>query len=178
MTWPLAETWPRMVFLDSGYDLTRLAWLLRVLPLEICGRLRTDRVMYLPAPPREPASPGRAVARPGTEPRSGSPTPPPGRDPAVTTRTGTATASNRGGLAPAAPEADAPTGLGTPRRRAPRRRGHPHPPGRGAAARAARPGPGLTAMVLLRRHHRRRGRPGLAGVPPPFRSRAHVPRWA
>ncbi len=28
---------------DSGYDLTRLAWLLRDLPVEVAGRLRSDR---------------------------------------------------------------------------------------------------------------------------------------
>jgi hypothetical protein len=44
---------------DSGYDLTRLAWLLAGLPVEVMGRLRSDRVMYLPAPPREPGANGR-----------------------------------------------------------------------------------------------------------------------
>jgi DDE superfamily endonuclease len=44
---------------DSGYDLTRLAWLLRDLPVEVAGRLRSDRVMYFPAPPREPGTNGR-----------------------------------------------------------------------------------------------------------------------
>ena len=44
---------------DSGYDLTRLAWLLRDLPAEVTGRLRSDRVMYFPAPPREPGANGR-----------------------------------------------------------------------------------------------------------------------
>ena len=53
---------------DSGYDLTRLAWLLAGLPVEVMGRLRSDRVMYFPAPPREPGANGRP---PGTGPRSG-----------------------------------------------------------------------------------------------------------
>jgi hypothetical protein len=44
---------------DSGYDLTRLAWLLRDLPVEVLGRLRSDRVMYFPAPAREPGANGR-----------------------------------------------------------------------------------------------------------------------
>jgi DDE superfamily endonuclease len=48
---------------DCGYDLTRLAWLLRDLPVEVAGRLRGDRVMHFPAPP------GPAGARPGTGPR-------------------------------------------------------------------------------------------------------------
>ena len=61
---------------DSGYDLTRLAWLLAGLPVEVMGRLRSDRVMYFPAPPREPGANGRPVrhgaalrlADPGTWP--------------------------------------------------------------------------------------------------------------
>ena len=39
-----------LVVFDAGYDLTRLAWLLRDLPAEILGRLRSDRVMHFPAP--------------------------------------------------------------------------------------------------------------------------------
>ena len=50
-----------LVIFDSGYDLTRLAWLLRDLPVEVLGRLRSDRVMYFPAPPR----PAGANGRPG-----------------------------------------------------------------------------------------------------------------
>ena len=59
-----------VVVFDSGYDLTRLAWLLRDLPVEVMGGLRSDRVMYFPAPPRpgrreRPPVParGRAQAR-------------------------------------------------------------------------------------------------------------------
>src|SRR5229473_7571018 len=48
-----------LVIFDSGYDLTRLAWLLKDLPVEIMGRLRSDRVMYLPAPARPPGTNGR-----------------------------------------------------------------------------------------------------------------------
>jgi hypothetical protein len=72
---------------DSGYDLTRLAWLLRDLPVEVTGRLRSDRVMYFPAPQRVPGANGRPsrhgaalkLADPGTWPA-----------PAVTTVTETA----------------------------------------------------------------------------------------
>ena len=46
------------------YDLTRLAWLLRDLPVEVLGRLRSDRVMYFPAPPRLPGTNGRPRVRP------------------------------------------------------------------------------------------------------------------
>jgi hypothetical protein len=48
-----------VVVFDAGYDLTRLAWLLRDLPVEVLGRLRSDRVMYFPAPPRLPGTNGR-----------------------------------------------------------------------------------------------------------------------
>lgn len=47
-----------LVVFDAGYDLTRLAWLLRDLPVEVAGRLRGDRVMYFPAIPR-PGANGR-----------------------------------------------------------------------------------------------------------------------
>ena len=47
-----------MIF-DAGYDVTRLAWLLADLPVELLGRLRSDRVMWLPAPPRQPGTNGR-----------------------------------------------------------------------------------------------------------------------
>ncbi len=50
-----------LVVFDAGYDLTRLAWLLRDLPVEVPGRLRSDRVMYFPAPPRQPGTSGRPI---------------------------------------------------------------------------------------------------------------------
>jgi hypothetical protein len=50
-----------LVVFDAGYDLTRLAWLLRDLPVEVLGRLRSDRVMYFPAPARGPGTNGRPV---------------------------------------------------------------------------------------------------------------------
>jgi DDE superfamily endonuclease len=56
-----------LVVLDAGYDLTRLAWLLRDLPVEVAGRLRSDRVMHFPAPPR----PARPAATGGRRPRHG-----------------------------------------------------------------------------------------------------------
>ena len=57
-----------LVVFDAGYDLTRLAWLLRDLPVEVPGRLRSDRVMYFPAPPRLPGTNGRPLRPPGTAP--------------------------------------------------------------------------------------------------------------
>ena len=50
-----------IVVLDSGYDLTRLAWLLDGLPVDVTGRLRSDRVMYFPVPPRVPGTNGRPL---------------------------------------------------------------------------------------------------------------------
>src|SRR5438105_405037 len=40
-------------------SLAGLAWLLADLPVELLGRLRSDRVMWLPAPPRRPGTHGR-----------------------------------------------------------------------------------------------------------------------
>ena len=48
-----------LVVFDAGYDVTRLAWLLADLPVSVLGRLRSDRVMQLPAPPRRPGTTGR-----------------------------------------------------------------------------------------------------------------------
>ncbi len=46
-----------LVVFDAGYDVTRLAWLLVDLPVELVGRLRADRVFRLPAPPWQPGTP-------------------------------------------------------------------------------------------------------------------------
>jgi DDE superfamily endonuclease len=54
-----------LVVFDACYDLTRLAWLLRDLPVEVAGRLRSDRVMRFPAPSR----PARSAATGGRRPR-------------------------------------------------------------------------------------------------------------
>jgi DDE superfamily endonuclease len=48
-----------IVALDAGYDVIRLAWLLADLPLVLCARLRSNRVMYGPPPPRPPGMGGR-----------------------------------------------------------------------------------------------------------------------
>ncbi|MFI6951541.1 NF041680 family putative transposase [Streptomyces sp. NPDC050422] len=45
-----------LVVLDSGYDATRLAWLLADLPIELVARIRSDRVYY--------DDPGEPVYRP------------------------------------------------------------------------------------------------------------------
>ena len=79
-----------IVVFDSGYDLTRLAWLLAGLPVDVTGRLRSDRVMHCPAPPlpARPASTGGRRPRHGHKLAFGEPTTWP--DPAVTTVTDTA----------------------------------------------------------------------------------------
>jgi hypothetical protein len=81
-----------LVVFDAGYDVTRLSWLLADLPVELLGRLRSDRVMQLPAPPRQPGTKGRprkhgcglALADPATWPA------PPITTSTVTARYGTA----------------------------------------------------------------------------------------
>ena len=55
-----------LVVFDAGYDVTRLAFLLADLPVELLGRLRSDRVLYFPALPRAPGANGRP-SRPGPE---------------------------------------------------------------------------------------------------------------
>jgi hypothetical protein len=65
-----------LVIFDAGYDVTRLAYLLAALPVQVLGRLRSDWVMQLPAPPRQPHTMGRprkhggelALADPATWP--------------------------------------------------------------------------------------------------------------
>lgn len=54
-----------LVVFDAGYDLARLAFLLVDLPVEILGRLRSDRVLRLPAPPRLSGKIGRPLKHGG-----------------------------------------------------------------------------------------------------------------
>jgi hypothetical protein len=83
-----------LVVFDAGYDVTRLAYLLADLPAELLGRLRPDRVLYFPAPPRAAGAAGRPsrhgrelkLAEPGTWPE------PPVTTVTQTTRYGTAAA--------------------------------------------------------------------------------------
>jgi hypothetical protein len=48
-----------MIVCDAGYDVTRLAFVLADLPVEIVGRIRGDRVLRLPISPRLPGTNGR-----------------------------------------------------------------------------------------------------------------------
>jgi hypothetical protein len=75
-----------LVVCDAGYDVTRLAWLLADLPVELCGRLRSDRLFRLPVPPRPAKADGRPP-RHGPEFRLADPTSWP--EPTVTTSTDT-----------------------------------------------------------------------------------------
>lgn len=51
-----ADIW---IVMDAGYDVTRLAFVLADLPVQLVGRIRSDRVMLRPAPPRPPGTIGR-----------------------------------------------------------------------------------------------------------------------
>ena len=50
---------PILVIFDAGYDPMRLAYRLADLPVEVLGRLRSDRVLHFPVPPRQPGTQGR-----------------------------------------------------------------------------------------------------------------------
>jgi hypothetical protein len=83
-----------LVVFDAGYDVTRLAFLLADLPIDLLGRVRSDRVFRFPAPPRTPGTTGRppkhgpefALSEPATHPG------PAVRTSTETTRYGTAVA--------------------------------------------------------------------------------------
>ena len=73
-----------LIVFDAGYDVTRLAHLLADLPVELLGRLRSDRVFCSTPPPRGPRP--RPPAKHGpefalAEPR---PNPSPTRSPSLT----------------------------------------------------------------------------------------------
>lgn len=74
-----------LVVFDAGYEIARLGYLLADLPVQVLGRLRSDRVLYFPAPPRQPG-PGRP-SRHGKEFKLADEASWPG--PAVTTTTQT-----------------------------------------------------------------------------------------
>ena len=50
-----------LIVMDSGYDVTRLAFVLADLPVEVLGRIRSDRVLRQPKPPRLPGAIGRPL---------------------------------------------------------------------------------------------------------------------
>jgi hypothetical protein len=55
-----------LIVMDSGYDVMRLAFVLADLPIEVTGRLRSDRVLLRPAPPHRPGTNGRPRKHGGT----------------------------------------------------------------------------------------------------------------
>jgi hypothetical protein len=65
-----------LIVTDAGYDISRLAYVLADLPVELLGRIRSDRVLRGPKPPRAPGTSGRpprhgpefALNRPATWP--------------------------------------------------------------------------------------------------------------
>jgi hypothetical protein len=83
-----------LIVFDAGYEPARLAWLLNDLPVQLLGRLRSDRVLHQPPPPRRPGR-GRPP-RHGAEfklPEPGTWPPPAVATVTETTRYGTAAAS-------------------------------------------------------------------------------------
>jgi hypothetical protein len=48
-----------LIVADAGYDVTRLAFVLADLPVHLLGRIRADRVLRLPKPPRASGTTGR-----------------------------------------------------------------------------------------------------------------------
>ena len=52
-----------LVVFDAGYDTARLADQLPNLPVDLLGRIRSDRVLRLPARPRQPGEIGRPAKR-------------------------------------------------------------------------------------------------------------------
>ena len=61
-----------IIVMDAGYDVTRLAYLLADLPVVVCARLRSSRVFYAPAPPRDPSVPGRVPRHTGAAVKCGA----------------------------------------------------------------------------------------------------------
>lgn len=55
-----------LIVLDAGYDVPRIAFLLKELPVQVLGRMRSDRVLRRPAPPWIAGTTGRPL-RHGSE---------------------------------------------------------------------------------------------------------------
>ncbi|MGW4983276.1 transposase [Streptomyces mirabilis] len=60
--WQIGDP-PVLVVVDAGYDVTRLAFLLADLPVELLGRMRSDRVLYFPPAPQPAGKRGRKPKR-------------------------------------------------------------------------------------------------------------------
>ncbi|MWA08203.1 transposase [Streptomyces sp. BA2] len=149
-----------LIVMDAGYDVMRLAWVLRDLPVELVGRLRSDRVLRLPKPTiKEYAAAypqgGRpaAQARQGVQPRQARVVARAVQDDPqrhLPLRQGR---SPR--LGPAPPQAAAAVRVDRPRQRTARHRGHADPAqGRPPARRPRR----TTGVAVVLRHRRHLGR--------------------
>jgi DDE superfamily endonuclease len=64
--WQVGDADILLIF-DAGYDVSRLAFLLADLPVQVLGRMRADRVLYRCAPPRRYDRHGGRPARHGSE---------------------------------------------------------------------------------------------------------------
>ncbi|MFE4690656.1 NF041680 family putative transposase [Streptomyces sp. NPDC056749] len=60
--WQIGDP-PVLVVVDAGYDVTRLAFLLADLPVDLLGWMRSDRVLYFPPPPQPAGKRGRKPER-------------------------------------------------------------------------------------------------------------------
>ncbi len=143
-----------LVVMDAGYDVTRLAFVLADLPVEVLGRIRSGRVLRLPKPPRLLGTDGRppkhgpefALAKSATWPER---TYHDHRNDPLRHRDGPK-------LGPAPPAAYPPHLLARPRRRTTRHRRHVAPPAGRPPARRPQPRPGVAVVLGHRRHRRRR----------------------
>lgn len=164
-----------LIVMDAGYDVMRLAWLLRDLPIELVGRLRSDRNLRLPAPPRVYQPKGGRPPKHGKEFRLAKPEtwpePPAGRD---GERHAPLRQGRGSGMGPAPPGTPTTLRLDRPRQRTPHHRGHADPPqGRSPAGRPRR----ATGVAVVLCH---RGQPGrhrfrLVVLPAKIRPGAHIP---
>jgi hypothetical protein len=138
-----------LIVVDAGYDVPRLAFLLKDLPVQELGRMRSDGVLRRAARPASlgpgPANPSRRrvrLRRPDhlehSRHRDRDP------DPPVWHR-------DRPGLGPAPLKADPPLGVGRPTGRAAGHRGHRDPPAGRTPAQRRHLEAGVAVVVGYRR---------------------------
>ena len=165
---------PRILIVcDAGYDIPRLAFLLTDLPVDLLGRLRSDRVMALPPPPRLPGTTGRPPKH-GPELALADPAHLAGAADRHHDADRPLRHRHRDRLGPGPPTADPPHLLARPRRRPADHRRHPDPAAGRPPARRPPPETGLAVDLHHRGHRRGRG-PQLAVLPAQIRPRTHLP---
>ena len=158
---------PILVVADAGYDITRLAFVLADLPVELLGRIRSDRVLRGPRTLRAARATGRP-ARHGPEFTLSAPDVV-GPDPHHQNRHRPIRPRGRDQLGRALPTPDPPRRVGRPSQRAAHHHRHPDPPAGRAPPGRPRPETDL-AVVLDHRRDRRRCDPVVAVVPATIRS--------